>query len=73
VQIDNDWIPAVIADAKSRAIGVPDGMWREIETYLKGVLSQRPLPPTQLAAVAMRLIQEMAPSETSPQGQSSEN
>jgi hypothetical protein len=53
---DARWIEAAIAKAKRHSVAVPDGVWTTVETLLKGKLSERPLPATELARVANQLI-----------------
>lgn len=54
-----DWTSAAISKARQQEADVPDVIWAELEALLKGKLSQRPLPPGELASVAMQLIGEM--------------
>jgi hypothetical protein len=59
------WVTAVITQARERNTAVPDDIWKELETLITDKLSQRPLPPGELARIAMQLIQDFASGGTS--------
>ena len=57
---DTDWITAVIAKARQQSIQVPNDLWTHLDALLNEKLSQRPLPPGELASIAMQSIELMA-------------
>lgn len=65
---DTSWVTAVIALARERNAAIPEAIWKELETLITDKLSQRALPPGELARIAMQLIQEFASGGTSRVG-----
>jgi len=59
---DPDWIEAAISKAREQSAEVPEPLWTQIDTLLRGKLSQRPIPPVELANLARQLIEDMAPA-----------
>jgi hypothetical protein len=58
---DVHWITAAISKAREQSPEIPESVWTQIEALLKGKISQRPIPPVELASVAMQLIEGMVP------------
>jgi hypothetical protein len=55
-----DWVSTVIAEARSVAPEVPNTTWDQLEKLLVGMLSDKPLSPKPLAAMASRLLDDMS-------------
>ena len=60
---ESDWIAAAITRARQQNPDGPEAIWTELQTLLKGKLSQKPVPAGELASVAMQLIEKMAVSQ----------
>jgi hypothetical protein len=58
---DVHWITAAISKAREQCAEVPESVWTQIESLLRGKISQRPIPAVELASVAMQLIEDIAP------------
>jgi hypothetical protein len=56
---DVHWITAAISKARQQCAVVPESVWTQIEALLRGKISQRPIPPVELASVARQLIEDM--------------
>jgi len=56
---DVHWITAAISKAREQCAAVPEFVWTQIEALLRGKISQRPIPPVELASVARQLIEDM--------------
>jgi hypothetical protein len=59
---DIDWITAAMAKARELNCNVPEPVWTQLEALLQGKLSERPIPPVELASHAMQLIEAMVPA-----------
>ena len=59
---DDRWIPTRITEARKDRPLVTAAVAARIDQLLKGQLSERQLPSTELTSVAMALIADMAPA-----------
>ena len=59
---DVDWITAAITKARQQDTEAPELVWIQVEALLRGKLSERPIPPMELASCAMQLIEAMVPA-----------
>ncbi len=59
---DDQWITTRVAEARKYHPLVTEAVWGRIGPLLNGELSERPLPPARLTAVAKALIADMAPA-----------
>ncbi len=64
VRMSNDvqWITARIIEARKLHASATEAVSARIEQLLKGPLSERQLPPTELTRVAGALIADMVPA-----------
>ena len=58
---DNQWVSALICEARNRYPTVGDCVFNSMESMLKGSISEGGLTSTQLKAVAIQLIGDMIP------------
>lgn len=59
---DDNWITNRSIEARDRSLLVTEAVSARIDQLLKGQLSERQLPSTELARVAKALIADMVPT-----------
>ena len=64
---DDHWTTTRITEARKRHPLVTETVSARIEQLLKGQLSERQIPPTELKSVATGLIGDMDPSPPKPE------
>ena len=67
---DSNWVIPTIREVRKQFAEVPESVWMQVETLLKGRFSQRSLPAMELVKVAEQLIGDMT-SEASEAGEPS--
>ncbi len=64
---DNQWVSALIDEAKNNNPLVADCVFTKLEVMLKGSISEGGLTPTQLKTMATQLIEGMVPNSPQPE------
>lgn len=59
---DDQWMTTRVAEAREKHPLVTEAVSARIAPLLNGELSERPLPPARVTAVARALIADMAPA-----------
>jgi hypothetical protein len=57
----SDWITSAIKNAQQSKVLVPETVSIQLEALLRGKFGQRAIPAKELAAIAMELIDGIAP------------
>jgi hypothetical protein len=59
---DTSWITARIAEAVKQDNSLTGAVTSQMEALLNEILSEAPLPPTELSNIAKALIRDMVPA-----------
>ena len=64
---DNQWVSALIDEAKNNNPLVADCVFIKMESLLRGPISEGGLTPTRLKAMANQLIEDVVPNPSQPE------
>ena len=66
MSIDDDWIARRVTEATTEHPAVTPAAAAQVRELLKGALSERQLPATELKALAVVLLAQMVPTPVTP-------